>query len=184
MDTSTLMMMGTGIQAGAGIARGYSARQAGQYNADALDRQATDEVAGAQRASHERRVDTERVLSRARALGAASGAGSGPSLLDIMGDTVQAGEYRAQAEQYAGEARARSLRDRGRIARWEGENAFRGSILEGIGTIAVGAGRHRLHYGSTTAAPGGPGGPPGSPGTGAYMGDYSWVPPAWRPRFG
>lgn len=151
MDAATMMMIGTGIQAGAGIARGASARQAGQYNADALDRQATDEVAAAQRVAAERRLETDRVISRQVALGAASGAGAGPSLLDVVGDTAQAGEYRAQADMYAGEQRARSLRDRGRIARWEGDNAFRGSILEGVGSIALGAGRHRLQYGSTSS---------------------------------
>jgi hypothetical protein len=146
-----MMLIGTGIQAGAGIAKGYSAQQAGRYNAAALDRQATDEVAAAQRVATERRLGTDRLISKQVALGAASGAGAGPSLLDIIGDTAQAGEYRALADQYAGDSRARSLRERGRIARWEGDNAFRGSILEGVGTIAMGGARNRLQYGSTAA---------------------------------
>lgn len=159
MEAATMFLIGTGIQAGAGIAKGYSARQAGEYNEASLRRQATDEVAGAQRAAMERRVDTERVLSRQRSLAAASGAGSGPSLLDIIGDTAAAGEYRAQADMYAGEARARNLRERGRLARWEGNNAFIGSILEGVGNVAMGAARYNMHYGST---PGSTGAHPGT----------------------
>jgi hypothetical protein len=154
MDTATMMRIGTGIQAGAGIAKGYAARQAGEYNEAALRRQATDEVAASQRSAHEQRLATDRVISRQVAVGAASGAGAGPSLLDIIGDTAQAGEYRAQAERYAGESRARALRDRGAIARWEGDNAFRGSILEGVGSIALNEGRIRMHYGSTASATG------------------------------
>jgi hypothetical protein len=154
MDAGTMMMIGTGVQAGAGIAKGYAARQAGVYNEGVLRQQAAGEFAGAQRAAHERRLETDRLVSRPEALAAASGAGAGPSLLDIIGDTAQAGEYRAQAEQFAGETRARSLIDRGRIARWEGDNAFRGSILEGIGTIAMGTARHGQLYGSTAGSTG------------------------------
>lgn len=157
MEAGTMMLIGTGIQAGAGIAKGYAAQQAGRYNQDVLNQQATGEIAGAQRAAMERRVETDRVISRQETVAAASGAGSGPSLLDIIGDTAQAGEYRAQAEQFAGESRARNLRDRGRIARWEGDNSFRGSILEGIGTVAMGSARYGQLYGSTPGSTGHPG---------------------------
>lgn len=153
MEAASMMLIGQAIQAGAGIARGYSAKQAGEYNAAALERQAADERAASQRTADEQRLATDRVISRQVAVGAASGAGAGPSLLDIIGDTAQAGEYRAQAERYAGESRARALRDRGAIARWEGDNAFRGSILEGVGGVALGAGRYGLHYGSSSLAP-------------------------------
>jgi hypothetical protein len=152
MDASQLMMVGQGVQAGAGVAKGISAQRAGEYNAAGLTRQAGDERAAAQRAAMERRTDTERVISKQVAGAAASGAGAGPSLLDIMGDTAARGEYQAQAEMHAGESRARTLQDRAAIARHEGRNAFVGSIIEGVGTIATGAARNRLNYGST--APG------------------------------
>jgi hypothetical protein len=156
MEAGTMMLIGTGIQAGSRIAGGMSARQAGAYNADALDRQGTEEVAAAQRVAAERRLETDRVLSRQVALGAASGAGAGPSLLDIVGDTAQAGEYRAQADQYQGNQRARALHERGRVARWEGDRAFMGSILEGIGGIASGAASYGLRFAPATTPPGDP----------------------------
>lgn len=152
MDAGTMMLIGQGVQAGAKVAGGISAQRAGAYNAAGLERQATDEVAAAQRAAMERRTDTERVISKQVAGAAASGAGGGPSLLDIIGDTAQRGEYQAQSEMYGGESRARTLKDRAALARHEGRNAFVGSIIEGVGGLAVGTARHRLTYGST--APG------------------------------
>lgn len=177
MDAGTMFLIGTGAQAGARVAGGLSAREAGNYNARAIEAQAPQEIAAAQRTAAERRLDTERLISRQRALGAASGAGTGPSLLDIIGDTAQQGEYRAQADMYQGQERARALRDRARMARFEGNRAFIGSILEGVGTIASGAATHGLRFAQTTTPP-----PPSTPppGSGTYMGDYPWVPPNWR----
>src|SRR5687767_8789375 len=108
MDAATLMMVGQGVQAGAGIGKGISAQRAGAYNAAGLERQAADERAAAGRAAIERRTDTDRVISKQVAGAAASGAGGGPSLLDIIGDTAARGEYQAQSEMYAGESRART----------------------------------------------------------------------------
>lgn len=149
MDAGTLMLIGTGVQAGSRIAGGINAQRSADYNARALEAQAPQEIAAAQRTAMERRLETERLISRQVALGAASGAGTGPSLLDVIGDTAQQGEYRAQADQYQGEERARSLRDRARVARYEGTNALIGSVLEGVGSLAMGGMRYGLNFGST-----------------------------------
>lgn len=150
MNTATMMMIGHGVQAGAKIAGGVSTRDAASYNAAGLERQAAEERAAAQRTALERRRDADRVISKQITLAAASGAGGGPSLIDIVGDTAAEGEYRAQAEMYGGEARARALKDKANLARWEGRNAYRGSILEGIGGLALGVGNYGLRYGTPT----------------------------------
>lgn len=152
MDAATLMMVGEGVKAGAKIAGGISAQQAGAFNAAGLERQAAGERAAAQRAALERRTDTDRVISKQVATAAASGAGGGPSLLDIIGDTAARGEYQAQSEMYAGESRARTLQDRAALAKREGRNAFIGSIIEGVGGLATGAGRYHLNYSSTAGS--------------------------------
>lgn len=144
-------MIGQGVQAGAKIGSGISAQRAGAYNAAGLERQAADERAAAQRAALERRTDTDRVISKQVATAAASGAGGGPSLLDIIGDTAARGEYQAQSETYAGESRARTLQDRAALAKHEGRNALVGSIIEGVGGLATGMARQRLTAGSTSA---------------------------------
>jgi hypothetical protein len=148
METATLMMLGTGLQAGGKIAGGISAQEAGDYNAAALKRQATDEIAGAQRQAIERRRETDRVISTQITRAASSGAGFGPSLLDVIGDTAERGEYQAQADMYGGRSRAANLRDRAALARHEGDSAFAGSLLEGVGGLAIGAGRYDYLYGT------------------------------------
>jgi hypothetical protein len=150
MDAGTMMLIGQGVQTGSRIAGGMAANRAGEYNAAALERQGTDERAAAQRVAMERRAETDRVISKQIAGAAASGAGFGPSLLDVIGDTAARGEYLAQGDMYQGETRARGLKDRANIARYEGRNAFVGSILEGVGGLAIGAGRYANAYGSPT----------------------------------
>ena len=147
MDTATMMLVGQGIQAGARISGGVSALDASKFNAAAMERQATDEFAAGTRSAAERRRETELVLSRARAVGAASGAPGGPSLLDVVGDIGARGEYQAQAEMYTAGQRARNLKDKAEAARFEGRNAFVGSILEGVSGLAIGAGRYDSLYG-------------------------------------
>jgi hypothetical protein len=155
MDAGTMMLIGTGIQAGARVGGGVNAERAGRYNAAGLERQAAGEVAAAQRAAFERRTDTERVISKQVATAAASGAGGGPSLLDVIGDTAARGEYQAQSEMFAGSERARTLKDRAAITRQEGRNALVGSILEGVGTVATGTARYGLNFGSSAPSTGG-----------------------------
>jgi hypothetical protein len=147
MDTGMMMMLGTGLQFGAKIAQGQAAQRAADYNAKMLERKAAEERAIAGRKAEERRTEMERVISKQVAGAAASGAGFGPSLLDVIGDTAARGEYQAQGEMYSGEAAARDLKDRAKIARWEGDNAFKGSILEGISGLALGMGRYSNTYG-------------------------------------
>jgi hypothetical protein len=159
MDAGTMMLIGTGVQAGAKIAAGQSARAAGKYNAAALNAQATQEVAAAERTAAERRHETERVISKQIAGAAASGAGFGPSLLDIIGDTAQRGEYRAQADMYGGEEKARALKNKANIARYEGNSAYAGSLLEGVGSLALGLGRYSNTYGSGSMLSSIPSGP-------------------------
>lgn len=150
MEAATLYLVGSGVQAGARVAGGLNARDAANFNAASLERQSAAERAAGQRSAFERRREMELVLSKQRAIGAASGAGTGPSLLDIIGDTAARGEYQAQGEMYTGEARARNLQDRANIARREGGNAFTGSILEAIGGIGLGAGRYGMNFGTGT----------------------------------
>jgi hypothetical protein len=73
---------------------------------------------------------------------------SGTTRKGGAGDTAARGEYQAQAEKYVGESRARNLTDRAGLARWEGNNAFIGSILEGIGGVAMAGARYDLNYGA------------------------------------
>jgi hypothetical protein len=156
MNAATLFMVGTGVQAGGRLAGGLAARDAAKFEAGQLERRATEERAAAQRTATERRRETDLVISRATAVGAASGAGTGPSFWDLIGDTAARGEYQAQGETYLGEARVRALQDKASARRFEGRNAFVGSLVESIGGLAVGAGRAASLYGSGRAPAIGP----------------------------
>lgn len=167
MDTGTLFLVGNGLKAGAGVGAGYASMQQGKtaqkianYEAAGYERQADEEVAAAQRQAIEQRKKTDRLISTQIARGAASGSAmSSPGLLDIIGDTAQEGEYRAQADQYVGEQRAAGLKDKANVRRVEGEaarikggNAFVGSILESASGLATGMDTYRRNYGSSRSS--------------------------------
>ena len=150
MDTGTMMLIGTGIQAGSRIAAGQSAKAAGKYNAAVLRQEATQRIAVGQREAEEKRREERLLQSKIVAGAAASGAGMGPSLLDVVGDVAQRGKYQADAITYGAEDEARRIRDRANLAKFEGDQAYAGSILEGIGSLALGFGRYSNTYGSPT----------------------------------
>jgi hypothetical protein len=74
-------------------------------------------------------------LSEQKAKAASSGAGVvNPTILDIMGETAQHGDYLARSDIAAGENKARGLLDQAAVTRYKGKAAYRGAILEGIGS--------------------------------------------------
>jgi hypothetical protein len=151
MDTETLFRVGVGLRFGSQIGQGVTAlsdanfvHKAKDYEAAGYERQASEERAAAQRQAIEQRKATDLVISKQIAGAAASGSAvSSPTILDLIGDTAQEGEYRALADMYGGEARARSLQDRANMSRAEGSaaetrgrNKFAGSIVEALSTKA------------------------------------------------
>jgi hypothetical protein len=145
-DPVTLTMMATlaasGLQAMGTMQRGQATRAAQNYEASERERQAATERAASQREAIEKRTETDRALSRTRALAAASGAGVvNPSILDIYGDTAQQGEYNAQAALYGGEDRARGQLSAANAARFKGKTAYKGSLLEAGGQLLAGGGK-------------------------------------------
>ncbi len=135
-------IIGTGLQVIGTIQDGKAQQAALNYEAQQEERAAKEERAASQRAAIEKRDEADFVLSRQRALAAASGAGvQTPTILDIYGDTAAKGEYIAQGELYGGESRARGRIDKANAARAKGKAAAKGSILEGFGTAFGGLSR-------------------------------------------
>lgn len=171
------LLIGTGVQIGGSLYRGYAAKQAGDYNANLarqegsftaaqLQRQATEERIAGQRAAFERQHDINKVVASQRAIAAASGAGGleTPGLMDIMGDTIARGEYLKAVDMYGGEQRARGREDQAAAAiakgnnaasmyEVQGNNAFTGSVLDSIGTAAKGYFEWDKNFGGSTATP-------------------------------
>lgn len=157
---ATLGMVGTGIKAGAQIGQGYNAKGAGEFEAGQHERSAVEARAAGAAAAREKQSELARVVSKQRAVAAASGAGGveTPSVLDIFGDTVQRGEYLKNIETFKGESRARDEINKANAARMKGENAYVGSILEGVstglgGVVKYGKGAGKTAEASTTPSP-------------------------------
>lgn len=132
----------TGLQVMGTLQQGRASQAALNYEASERERQAAVERAASQREAIEKRTETDRVLSRQRALAAASGAGViNPSILDIYGNTAQQGEYNAQAALYGGEDRARGQLSQAVANRFKAKAAYKGSLLEAGGQAFAGAGK-------------------------------------------
>lgn len=132
----------TGLQVMGTLQQGRAQQAALNYEAQERERAAAEERAASQREAIEKRGEAERVMSRQKALAAASGAGVvTPSILDIYGDTAQQGEYNAQTALYGGESRARGQISQANAARFKGKAAYKGSLLEAGGQAFAGAGK-------------------------------------------
>lgn len=122
-----LQMIGT-------IQQGRAQKAAYNYQAEMDKRKGQEELAASQREAIDKRGEGDRLMSRQRAVAAASGGGVvNPTILDIFGDTAQQAEYNAQAQLYGGESRRRGALDQAALAKAKGQAAMRGSIFEGIG---------------------------------------------------
>ena len=139
-----LALLAAGISAAGSVLGGISANKAGKYEAQQLQRSATEERVAGQRAAMEKRREADVVMSQQRARAAASGSSitGSPTIIDIFGDTAQRGEYLAQIESFKGESRARGLQDQAKASRFKGKSALVGSILEGVGELAKGGYRY------------------------------------------
>jgi hypothetical protein len=138
-----MALLGTGLQVAGAIGQGLAAKKEGKFAEEAYKRQGTEELAEATRQAEERRQKTALVLSRERAVAADSGAGvTNPTILDIMGDTAQRGEYQAGLDLFSGKNKAAGSFDKAAAAKYKGNAAFAGSILEGLGKGATGLAKY------------------------------------------
>ncbi len=113
------------------------ARQAAlEHQAEQARQIAGQERAASQRASYEQRRQARLLSSKALARAAASGAGAGdPTVENILGDIGAEGEFRALAELFMGEDRARNLEMQADLKVFEGQQERR------AGAVARQAGR-------------------------------------------
>lgn len=137
-DERDMMAMSTGIKAGGQIFGGWNALTTGKAAAANSKVEASQEIAAGQRRGFERDAQTQKVLGEQQALGAASGSGTGPTILDIMGETAQRGKYLEESENAAAKTKANATLYAGEVAKRAGQNQFTGSILQGVGTGLTG----------------------------------------------
>lgn len=144
---TALMVTGTLISAGGALQEGQAAEAGARFEAAQMSQAAGQERAASQRRALEERRRARLAQSRAQAVAAASGAGAtDPTVLNIIGDIEEEGEYRALTAMFEGEEAARGM-EMGAMARlWEGRQQRKASritaaskVLEAFGGIPRGS---------------------------------------------
>ena len=137
--------------AGSGMAN-EAAIKAGKQEQAFRRKQATAVRAEASQTAWNERENKERILSRATALAAASGAGvSDPTMVKILGDLEGEGAYREAVAVYQGEAQAKLLEQMGDSAKQEGRDKADYYGAQGISSALQGASTLYSQYNNTQA---------------------------------
>lgn len=131
---------GTILQSGGMAIDAVNAKRGADFEAKQMETQAGQERASAQRRAREDRREKRLIQSRAQALSAASGGGAvDPSVVDIIGDLEEDGEYRALNSIWEGEDRARGLTTGAKQRRKQGRFALTSGLMGSAGTILDGS---------------------------------------------
>lgn len=135
-----------------------------------MEQQATLSVAAAQRQMLEERKQARLLESRALAVAAASGAGTGGTVIDVISDIAAEGAYRSSLALFEGKERARQLRVGAEIRREGGDlqaeygrQAAKAYEIGSVATLFSGAGSLYARYGMTKS--------PSTLASGASVGD-------------
>ena len=118
------------------IQAGRSQQAASNYQAAQLEAAAKTERAVAQREAMEERRQKDLMISRARAVGAASGGGQDISLL---GEIEEDAELRALTAIWQGEEAAKGRKAQAAASRFEGQQLKRAGFTKGVSTLLAGA---------------------------------------------
>jgi hypothetical protein len=130
------------------IQQGSNQQKLLNYQAEQRDEDAKAAQADAQRESLIERKKAKNLMSRARAVAGASGAGSSdPTVTNILTDIATQGEVNALNALYSGDTQARGLRSGAGMARNEGRAARTASYMDAASTGLSGATSWYSKYG-------------------------------------
>lgn len=133
--------IGTGLSAAGTIYSGIRANQESKIEAKQLKAKGDLEYAAAQEKARETRREKDLILSRQRAVAAASGGGvTNETVEGLMARTEERGERSALLDMYNGAIMRNDLYNDAAAARASGKSALTGSIINAGSTIASGAG--------------------------------------------
>lgn len=133
------------------INEGRVADDESKFAARVMRMRANEEAGVSQRRALKAKKDTERAVSRARAVAAASGAGADdPTVNDIIDDLETEGELAALNELYTGRVREQNMKTNARLTRSEGAKLQRKSVLDAAGGLMADVSTLYSRYGSRT----------------------------------
>lgn len=139
-----LSIGGTILTAAGAIQAGNAQQAASNYQAAQLDAAAKTERASAQRAAEEERRQGRLAISRARAVGGASGGGQD---IPLLGQIEEDAELRAQTAMWEGEEAAKGRKMQADAARFEGNQFARSGWFRGGTSILTGGASFLDNYG-------------------------------------
>lgn len=132
------MVAGTLAGAAGAVQQGKAAQANAEYTAGQLEASGKAERAKAQREAINERRKKDHVMSRARAVSAASGGGLD---LELLGDLEEEGTYRSLVALWDGEERAKGRAGQAAAARASGNSARKAGYLNAGGIALSGASR-------------------------------------------
>jgi hypothetical protein len=131
--------IGTGLSAVGTVAGGIAQSNANKAQAEAAERQAQEVRAASQREAMVRAKETRELLSRQQAVAASSGGGAtDSSVLDIMGDVAEQGQFNVDSAIFEGESQGRNLEDQAAILRWEGRQKMLSGFVDAGSSVLSG----------------------------------------------
>lgn len=135
---------GTVLSAAGAISEGRSQQRAASFQAAQLDQQANMERASSAKAAQEDMRQSDIMLSRARAVGAASGGGID---VPLMGQIEEDGELRAAMSMWQGEEAAKGRTMQAQAARYDGNQYARAGAMRAGATLLSGGSSFLEMYG-------------------------------------
>lgn len=142
----TLLSTGGSIVSGIGAIQAGKARaEAAEYTAKQQDAQAKAELAQSSLEAAQEGRKKRLILSRARAVAAASGGGQD---LDLLSDIEEEGTQRTLMTLWEGEDRAKARRAGAAVSRFEGRQARRAGFYDGARTLLAGGASFWDKYGA------------------------------------
>ncbi len=143
---TALFAGGTALSAVSQVQAGNAQQAAAEFQARQLEQQATAERAAASVEAGERRQETMLLMSRARAVGAASGGG-----IDFfgLGDLAEEGARRERMAVWQGEERAKGRSAQAAASRFEGQQMARAGRIGAFSTALSGGASFLEKYGGS-----------------------------------
>lgn len=135
---------GTILSAAGAIKQGRDAQKVAEYNAAMLERQGKAEQAAKIQEAKQARREKELMLSRARAVGAASGGGID---IDLMGDIEEEGVLNEKLLLWQGEERRKGRSGQAAATRFEGAAQKSASVFKAGSTLLSGGYSFLDNYG-------------------------------------
>lgn len=132
---SALQIGGTLVSTLGAFKQGKDQQAIAEYNAQMLERQGKAEQAAKIQEAKQARREKELMLSRARAVGAASGGGID---IDLMGDIEEEGVMNEKLLLWQGEERRKGRSGQAAATRFEGRAAKRASMFKAGSTLLDG----------------------------------------------